>query len=518
MAKYILAHDVGTSNNKAVLVDVEGRVHGKCMMPYDISYPQPGWAEQSPDDWWKAVTETSKQVIAETKVSPEDILCIVFSTQLLGIVPMDATGNRLGEGIIWMDNRAPEEARWIMNKFLGETVFAMVAGASINGKDVMPKLLWIKNNQPEIYSRMKCFLDVNSYLIYRCTDKMVMSWADASVVGIDLKSKKWMTGIFKYLGLDIAKFPELISPIGKVGGLTAEAARQMGLLEGTPVMAGGGDCQGAAVGSGAVGDGEGHISIGTSAWVGVMSKKHLTGKNGIATIQSSDPGKLLLMAQMELAGGCLKWLSDGICKVEKNDPSITNVFGFMDDQIGNVPAGSDYLIFMPWMYGERSPIADPYIRSGFVNLTHEHTREHMMRAVYEGVAYNIRWAVERVENEYKFPLPSLRIMGGGSLGHPWMQIIADVTGKRVETVHNPQEAGAVGIAMAAAVGLGIYKDFDSLKQVVTVDKTFIPQTQNRQIYDLLYSSFRELYPSLRKFYLKLNKQRTDEAEEKRRSE
>lgn len=518
MTKYILAHDVGTSNNKAVLVDVEGNVIGKSIYPYDIHYPQPGWAEQSPDDWWKAVTESSRQVLAETKVSPADILCIVFSTQLLGIVPMDASGKNLGEGIIWMDNRATDEARWIMNKFLGETVFAAIAGASINGKDVMPKLIWLRDKQPEVWNKMKCFLDVNSYLTYRCSGKMVMSWSDASVVGMDLKSKKWMTGIFKYLGLDITKFPELINPIGQVGGLTAEATKQLGLLQGTPVMAGGGDCQGAAVGSGATGDGDGHISIGTSAWVGVVTTRHLTGKNGIATIQSGDPGKLLLMAQMETAGGCLRWLSDEMCRTEKNDPAIKNIFGFMDDRIGSIPAGSDYLIFLPWMYGERSPIADPYVRSGFINLTPEHTREHMMKAVYEGVAYNIRWAVERVENEYKFPLPSLRIMGGGSLGKPWMQIIADVTGRRVETVKNPQEAGAIGIAMASAVGLGIYKDFDSLKNVVTVDKTFDPDLRNKPVYDLLFNGIKEIYKDLKSFYFKLNSQRISIAEEKRRSE
>ncbi len=518
MTKYILAHDVGTSNNKAVLVDVEGNVIGKSIYPYDIHYPQPGWAEQSPDDWWKAVTESSRQVLSETKISPADILCIVFSTQLLGIVPMGDSGENLGEGIIWMDNRATDEARWIMNKFLGETVFAAIAGASINGKDVMPKLVWLKNKQPEIWNKMNCFLDVNSYLTYRCSGKMVMSWADASVVGIDLKSKKWMTGIYKYLGLDIAKFPELISPIGQVGGLTAEAARELGLLEGTPVMAGGGDCQGAAVGSGAVGDGEGHISIGTSAWVGVVTKRHLTGKNGIATIQSGDPGKLLLMAQMETAGGCLRWLSDEMCRTEKNDLAIKNIFGFMDDRIRSIPAGSDYLIFLPWMYGERCPIADSYVRSGFINLTPEHTREHMMKAVYEGVAYNIRWALERVENEYKFPLPSLRIMGGGALGHPWMQIIADVTGRRVETVKNPQEAGAIGIAMASAVGLGIYKDFDALKKVVTVDTTFDPDPRNKPVYDLLFNSIKELYSDLKSFYFKLNSQRIRNVEEKRRLE
>lgn len=518
MGKYILAHDVGTSNNKAVLVDVEGKVCGKSLIPYGISYPQPGWAEQSPDDWWNAVTESTRQVITETKVSPSDILCVVFSTQMLGIVPMDEAGNRLGEGIIWMDNRAAEEAKWIMNKFLGEAIFAAIAGASINGKDGIPKLVWIKKHQPDIYRRMQCFLDVNGYLTYRCTGRMAMSWANASAFGIDLKSKRWLSTIFKYVGYDPAKLPELISPVSKVGGLTAEAARQMLLLEGTPVMAGGGDVQSAAAGSGAVGEGEGHVSIGTSAWVGVVTKKKPTGKNGIATIQSADPDKSLLLAQMELAGGCLKWLGDEICRAEKADPSISNIFGFMDGQITQVPAGSDYLIFMPWMYGERSPVADSYIRSGLLNLTPSHTREHIIRAVYEGVAYNIRWMIDRVENEYKFPLPALRVMGGGSMGHPWMQLIADVTGKRLETVHNPQEAGAIGIAMAAAVGLGIFDNFESIKKVVTVDKIFNPDPQNREVYNLLYNAFQDLYKDLKSFYHKLNKTRINEAEEKRRLE
>jgi len=249
-----------------------------------------------------------------------------------------------------------------------------------------------------------------------------------------------------------------------------------------------------------------------------VTKKKPTGKNGIATIQSADPDKSLLLAQMELAGGCLKWLGDEICRTEKADPSISNIFGFMDDQVTQVPAGSDYLIFMPWMYGERSPVADSYIRSGLLNLTPSHTREHIIRAVYEGVAYNIRWMIDRVENEYKFPIPALRVMGGGSMGHPWMQLIADVTGKRLETVHNPQEAGAIGIAMAAAVGLGIFDNFESIKKVVTVDKIFNPDPQNREVYNLLYNAFQDLYKDLKSFYHKLNKTRINEAEQKRRLE
>ena len=166
---------------------------------------------------------------------------------------------------------------------------------------------------------------------------------------------------------------------------------------------------------------------------------------------------------------------------------------------------------MPWMYGERAPIFDSYIRAGFLNLTPEHTREHLIRAVYEGVAYNIRWIIEIIEKQYKFPLKSLRVIGGGALGQPWMQILSDVTGKRLETVRNPQEAGAVGVAMAAAVGMGVYPDFESLKKVVTVFKAYEPQRQHAEVYDFLYESYKDIYKNLRKFYIRLNKHRYHEA-------
>jgi xylulokinase len=510
MAKYIIAHDVGTSNNKAVLVDVEGRAHGRSVAPYAIKYPRPGWAEQDPEDWWKAVTGSTKQLMAQTGVSPSDILCVVNATQLIGIVPMDDAGVALRPGIIWLDSRAPEEARWVMNKFLGPAVFSAIAGASITGKDGIPKLLWLKKNEPDVYKKMKYFLDVSGYINYRCTGKMLMTWSNASAFGLDLKKKTWLEPIFKYVGFDIKKLPPLCRSTDKIGELNAEAASLMGLLEGTPVMGGTGDIQAAAVGSGAMGEGEGHISMGTSAWVGVVTAKTPTGKSGVVSTQSADPGKALLLGQMELAGGCLKWLGDEMCRLEKADPAMANIFGFMDSKVEQVPAGSDYLIFMPWMYGERAPVADAFIRGGFVNLVPEHTREHMVKAVYEGVAYNLRWIIEVIETQFKFPLPVLRVIGGGALGHPWMQILADVTGKRIEPVRNPQEAGAVGAAMTAAVGLGIYKDFESLKNVVSSDIAFEPRAANREVYDFLYPLYKELYTDLKGFYTRINKERCEQ--------
>jgi xylulokinase len=279
------------------------------------------------------------------------------------------------------------------------------------------------------------------------------------------------------------------------------------LLEGTPVFGGGGDAPAAAVGSGAVGEGDGHIYLGTSGWVGVVTHKNPTGRHGVACIKSADPEKAFLFAEMETAGACLKWIADAFYRHELADPSITNVYALMDKDVERIPPGSNYLLCTPWLYGERAPIADTWVRSTFFNLSADHTREHLLRAVYEGVAYNLRWIIEIVEKSFGFPLPVLRVIGGGARGAPWMQIIADVTGRKVEAVAQPQEAGAVGMALTAAVGLGLYPNFQALKGVVRVEREFEPDAGNAEVYALLYRTYHRLYDRLRDLYREVNEVR-----------
>ncbi|RLC61617.1 MAG: hypothetical protein DRI80_08325, partial [Chloroflexota bacterium] len=393
-SQYIIAHDVGTGGNKAVLVDTEGNIHASAFQPYPVHYPRPNWAEQEPEDWWQAVAATTRQVLEQSGVAPRDVLAMVYTTQMLGIVPMDRNEQPLRRAIIWLDGRAPEQAERIMRKFLGKRVFALIAGAELSGKDGLPKLLWLKENEPEVYEGMACFLDVNGYLTYRATGRTVFEWSCASAFGLDLKKKDWLRSIIRYVGLDPEKFPPLVRSIDRAGGLTAEAARECGLLEGTPVFGGGGDVPIAAVGSGAVGEGEGHIYLGTSGWVGVVTEKTPTGRHGVACIHSADPDKALLLAEMETAGACLKWIADQFYRHEQADPAIPNVYALMDRDVESIPPGSDFLVCTPWMYGERAPIADTWVRSTFFNISADHTREHLLRAVYEGVAYNLRWIVE----------------------------------------------------------------------------------------------------------------------------
>ncbi len=503
----LLAHDAGTGGNKAVLVDADGQVLATAFAPYPVRHPHPDWAEQSPEDWWRAVVTTTRMVMEQSGAAPGDVLAIAHTTQLLGIVPMAADGRPLRPAIIWLDGRAPEQAERIMRRFLGRRVFAAVAGAELSGKDGLAKLLWLKENEPDVYRQMACFLDVNGYLIHRATGRQVMEWSGASAVAFDLTKKDWLRGVIRHIGLDQTKFPPLVRSIDAVGGLTAAAARECGLLEGTPVFGGGGDAQGAAVGAGAVGEGEGHIYLGTSGWVGVVTRKSPTGRHGVVAMQSAEPERALLFAEMETAGACLKWVADQFYRAEQADPTVGNVYALMDRLVQEVPAGAGSLICTPWMFGERAPIADTWVRSSIFNLSADHTREHLLRAVYEGVAYNLRWIIEVVEREFGFPLPVLRAIGGGAQGAPWMQIIADVTGRRVETVAHPLEAGAVGIALTAAVGLGLYPDFQSLRRIVRVVREFEPQAANAKCYDGLYRAYRKLYSCLRRLYREVNEER-----------
>jgi len=501
MDQYIIAHDVGTSGNKAVLVGTDGRIHGKCSVPFQVHYPGACRAEQEPADWWKAIAETTRGLLQQTGVSPNQILCVTHCAQMLGIVPMSAKTGSLGRAIIWLDSRASVQAQRMMRKFIDARVFALIAGAPMCGRDCIPKLLWLKDEEPNLYRKTDFFVDTNGYLLYRTTGNMVMEWTGASVVGMDLKTKQWMKGVMRYVGLDPAKLPPLVRSTDKVGGLTPEAAGELGLLQGTPVIAGAGDAPCAAVGSGAVREGAAHICIGTSALLGVVTSRRPKGKCGVATIHSADPNKAFLIGESQTAGACLEWAAKHLYSGDANAP---DVFAAMDRIVDKVPAGSHGLIFTPWMYGERAPITDCNARSSFLNLSGQHRREDMIRAVYEGVAYNIRWLVEIVSGEFGFPLPKLRAIGGGAKSAAWMQMLADVTHRRIETVPDPKEAGAVGAALVAAVGLGIYPSFEALESVTRVERTIEPSEENFEIYDALFQCFRDSYGRLRPLYRRLN--------------
>lgn len=504
MGEYIIAHDVGTSCNKALLVDINGIPISSSIEYYEVKYPKVNYAEQDPDDWWRAICKTTREVIEKSGVKKNEIIGMTFSNQMLGIVPVNKYG-KLRDAIIWLDNRAIKEAEVIMKKFINSKIFALLAGAPLTGKDGIPKLLWLKNNEREIYNSMDYFLDVNGYLIFKTTGNMVMELSNASVFGIDLKKKDWLRWIFRYVGIDTKKLPPLVKSIDIVGKLKKDAGDECGLLEGTPIIAGAGDALCASVGAGALLEGDAHLYLGTSGWVGVITKKHPVGKCGVAVIQSADYENSFLFAETETAGECLRWIKNEFYRKESLDPNIKNVYSLMDEEVKNVPPGSNFLIFTPYLFGERAPVNDCYVRGSFINLSINHKREYLLRAVYEGVGYNIRWILEIIDKKFGFSIPSLRVIGGGARGDVWMQIISDITNKKIETLPYPQERGAIGAAYIGFIGLGLIESFKKLKDLIKPNKIFEPNFENKKIYDFLYEKFKEVYKDLKKLYRNLNK-------------
>ncbi len=504
---YVLSYDVGTSSTKAVVISIEGQVIGSAKAHYDISYPAPGRVEQNPADYWEAIKSTTREVMQKTEVHPNEIIGLVFTTQAMGIIPIDANGIVLRPNISWVDGRAEKEARQIMRLLLGKRIFKAIIGIEITGKDVLPKLIWLKENEPDIYQRTEKILDVNGYLKFMATGKKVFEWSGACSYTFDLKKKDWTKILFKLIGFDLKKLPPLVKSTDKVGGLTDQAAKELGLIVGTPVFGGCDDTQSAAMGSGAINEGQAHIYLGTSAWVGVSTERAPKFKNGAVTLQSADPEKNIVVGITESAGINLDWVIDKFYQEELKKVGLEGVFQTIEEEGKKIPAGSDHLIFTPWMLGERCPVSTTTTRASFFNLDHNHTRGHVVRAMGEGIAYNLRWIIENFEKDFHFEIPSLRVIGGVSQKDDWMQLIADVTQRKIVSTSEPIWAGAIGASAIAMVGAGIYNDFTIMDRFIKEKHVFIPNQDNSGIYNHLFSLYKEIYKSLKNTYIRANAHR-----------
>ena len=503
--KYVVAHDMGTSSDKAALVSQEGEIIATFKADYPTYYPYPAWVEQNPDDYWRGVCAASSGLMQKTGISPDDVIGVVFSTQAQGVIPIDEKGNTLYNNITWVDGRAENQAQSIMRKLGGKRLFTLFAGTPIMGKDCIAKIIWLKEERSDIYNRTQYFLDVNGYLKFKCTGKKVAELSGASSYGLDLKKKNWLS-VLSFTGLDMSKLPPIVRSTDVVGGLLPEAAEAMGLKPDTPVFGGCDDVQAAAVGSGMHGEGDVHIYLGTSAWVGATSKKADKFKHGAAAIQSADPEMNLIAGITEAAGSNIQWICDQFFRHEKEQLG-DGIYAYMDSVINDVPPGSDHLICTPWMLGERCPVSSTTTRATLFNINPTHTREHMMRAVYEGIGYNLRWILENYKADYGFSCASFRVIGGGALDDGWMQIIADITGTEFAVPSDPRNSGALGAAIIALIGSGILQDFGACHDFVKLQKHFTPNDKNAAIYDKLFQDYKNIYYSLKDVYKKANGKR-----------
>lgn len=520
--KYILTHDLGTSSNKAVLFTLYGDVIADSRVDYSIHYPQPGFAEQDAMEWWRAVCVTTRAVLKKAGIPAGEIAGVTFASQMQTMVAVDIQGEPVMPAISWLDTRAADIMRqylWTWPRVQGYNVFKLLQFLVITGgcpghagKDPIGKMLWLKVHQPELYHRTHKFLDAKDFIVFKTTGEYVKS-ADMAVVWWLLDTRKnrnqWHRGLCKLVGVDMEKLPRVAESAAVVGSLTAAAAAELGLAAGIPVVNGAGDISSAALGSGAIDEGELNIRLGTSGGVsGHYRKRKVDIANYCGCIGSTWPREYYLgLAHQETVGICLEWLRNNIVYHQqwlKEEMHVDEIFQLLDQLASQAPAGCHNLMFTPWMYGERAPLNDQYVRAGLFNLGLNHTREDIIRAFLEGIAFNMRWALESLEKLYH-RVEYIRAIGGGAKSRLWCQIFSDIIGRPVQQVADPQLANAKGVALLASLALGYIQNFSDIKNHIKVKEVFNPNPAHRELYDRLFREFKKLYGQNKKWYRRMNR-------------
>ena len=512
MSETILAYDIGTTHIKASLMSVDNfKSLLKASEPAIVEYPKSGWAEQDPEVLWNQIVTLTKRLLEDGEGN-YTIKGIVFSAHMAGVVPVDSEGNPLRKMIIWLDERAAGYPRDLWSGFprvQGYNLFRLIEFLRVTGgvpgrtgKDPLSKILWLRDNEPDIYSKTFKFLDVKGYLISRATGAFVTSPDEANLTWLaDTRKGRavWHEPLLRRYGIPRERLPEIKLTTEIAGYLKRDSALELGLDEGIPVVVGAGDLTAAAIGSGAVSDGEIHIYIGTSDWVAAhLSERKLDINHYIGSILSGIPGKYLLVAEQEIAAGALEWLM----RIE----GIEGRYDVIEKLLEEAEPGAGGVLFAPWMYGERSPIDDPYVRGSFINLSLSHDRKHLVRAVVEGIVLNIKWVygyVERLAGVNE----KVNLVGGAALFDSLCTMLASAINRRIVRLRDPQDATLRGSAAIAAKGLGLVDSIEGAANRFLVDKEFQPNKELVKVYDEIYEYFVEMYKRLKKLYRKLNKSR-----------
>lgn len=504
---YLIGVDLGTSGTKTVLFAEDGTVAASCTIEYPLYQPQNGWAEQDPLDWWNAVCGTTKAVIAKAGISASEIKGVGLSGQMHGLVMLDKSGNVLRKSIIWCDQRTAKECEEITQKVGAENLIKITANPALTGFTAS-KIMWVKNNEPEIYEKCAHILLPKDFIRYKLTGEFATEVSDASGMQLlDVPNRKWSDQVLDALQIEKSLLGKVYESPEVTGKVTKAASDLTGLAEGTAVVGGAGDNAAAAVGTGTVQDGRAFTTIGTSGVVFAhTSKLSIDPKGRVHTFCCAVPGVWHVMGVTQGAGLSLKWFRDNFCHEEmiaaagmKKDP-----YFLMDKQAEEIPIGSDRLLYLPYLMGERTPHLDPNCRGVFFGLSAMHTRQHLLRAVMEGVTFSQRDSVE-VLREMGVSINEMLACGGGGSSPLWRQMLADVYGCPVKTVVS-KEGPALGVAILAGAGTGVYSSVqDGCAAVIKTNPPQNPISQNSAEYEKFYSIYRALYPALKNNFSELAK-------------
>lgn len=498
--KYVIGLDIGTSGTKTVLFDECGKTISSKTVEYPLYQPQNGWAEQEPIDWWNAAVEGMRAVISGIDAS--EIAAIGLSGQMHGLVMLDKAGKVLRRSIIWCDQRTDEECSEIEEKIGRQRLIEITANPAMTGFTAS-KIMWVKKHEPQIYEKCAHILLPKDYIRYMLTGEFATEVSDASGMQLlDVPARRWSAEVCEKLDIDISLLGKVYESPEITGTVTAAAAQIIKVPEGTAVVGGAGDNAAAAVGTGTVRNGKAFTTIGTSGVLYLHSDKVRIDPLGrVHTLCCAVPGEWHMMGVTQGAGLSLKWFRDVFCNEEKNTTG-ENVYRLMDEMAEKSPIGSNRLLYLPYLMGERTPHLDPNARGVFFGMSAIHTKNDFIRAVLEGVGFALNDSLS-VFREMGITAETMLACGGGAKSSLWRKILADIYNCPL-SLPSQDEGPALGSAILAMTAAGFYSDVrEAADAVVGIQKTVTPNSERHTEYEKFYNVYRELYPSLKNNFKKL---------------
>ena len=497
MAKYLLGIDIGTSGSKAVLIDEGGAVLASATGDYPMYTPRPLWAEQDPRDWWSATVSAIGQVLQTGGVKGDDVASVGLTGQMHGLVLLDERGEVLRPCIMWNDQRTGPQCEEITQRLGLPRLLELIANPVLPGFTA-PKIVWVRENEPEVYSRAAHVLLPKDYARYRLTGQYATEVSDASGTALlDVRNRRWSDEMLAALDIPGQWLPECYESVVPSAVISQAAADETGLKVGTPVVGGGGDQAAGGIGSGIVRQGVISVTLGTSGVVFAATESFLLEPEGrLHAFCHAVPGRWHLMGVMLSAAGSLRWFRDALGQVELGTAASEgrDVYDLLCEEAATAPPGSEGLVFLPYLSGERTPYPDPDARGVFFGLTLRHGREHMVRSVLEGVAYGLRDSLELMRG-MGVEITQVRAAGGGVRSPLWRQILADVFNSEI-VLTNVTEGAPYGAALIAGAGAGIYRDVEeACAQTIRITDRVEP-SRDVAVYEDYFPIYRSLYPRL----------------------
>jgi len=496
---YMMGIDVGTTGTRAVIVRPDGHVVGAATGDHQpMRMARPGWAEQDPEDWWQATLTAIRAALEAADVKGSEIAAVGFSGQMHGVVLLDRALAVIRPSLIWCDQRSQVQCDWITNKVGAQQLIQYVSNPALTGFSA-PKMLWVRDNEPKLYERAAHFLLPKDFVRYRLTGEFATDVSDASgTLLFDVTHRRWSKEMLTALDIDGGILPRAFESPEVTGEITREVAVLTGLAAGTPVVAGGGDQAASAIGNGIVLPGLTSATLGTSGVIFTYTAApKLDPRGRIHTFCHAVPGKWHVMGVTQGAGLSLRWFRDNFGYSESWYARQADVdpYDLIIREAERVPPGSDGLLWLPYLMGERTPHLDSEARGMWFGLTASHTRAHLVRSILEGVAFSLRDSLE-IFQELGIPVEQIRASGGGSRSFLWRQIQADIYGKELVTLRT-SEGSALGAALLAGVGAKIYASVEeSAEHAIQVKECMAPQAQSVAAYNQFYDVYRRLYPAV----------------------